>query len=178
MQTVIRHNKDRHEREILSKMVFTTPKFITVAIAAFGLFLYFIGLCVAQSAIPFNNFNGYGVYWYFLFFLIAWVIGSIISIMNQGIEEYRLLLVAWTAIAISYMPSAIQGTLAVTAVGNGGTFVSGNGLMVAGLIIIVLCLFVFLAMVSTKDTSIFNTVPGIPGTNKKAKTTEPVIAQV
>jgi hypothetical protein len=155
---------------------FLTPKFITVAIAAFGQFLFFVGLCIGQSALPFANFNPYGVHWFLLFFLILWTLASAGAIKTQAVEEYRLLLVALTSIAISYLPSFIQASLAATIVGTRATGI-GNGLMVSGLILIILCMFGFLFMVATNDNSVFNTIPGIPGTNKN-KTTEPVIYEL
>jgi hypothetical protein len=150
-----------------------TPKLITLAAGLFGVFLYFIGLCVSQSAVG----AGLGFEWYLLFFLIAWACGSGYAIISGAEEEYRLLIVALTVIGISYTAGPTSAWLVAGNARIGGTLSAGAGLMSAGLIIIMLSLYVFLLLVATKDNSIFNSFK--LGTKKAARTTEPeAIVQV
>jgi hypothetical protein len=149
-----------------------TPKLISLAVGLFGVFLFFIGLCVSQSAVG----TGLGFEWFLLFFLIAWGCGSGYAIITGAEEEYRLLIVSLTVIGIAYTPGSTSAWLTAGNARLGGTLSAGAGLMSAGLIIIMLSLYVFLLLVATKDNSIFNS---FKFNAKAARTTQPeTIVQV
>ena len=142
-----------------------TPKSITTAIAVFGIFLYFIGLCVAQSQVN----GGFGYEWYLFFFLLTWGVLAWFSVFCGALEENRLLLVAWTSIGIAYLPGSIAEYLSGSRFGN--TFGAGAGIMCAGLIITILAFFVLLVLVAAKGNSVFTSIQLT--IRKSPKTTAP-----
>jgi hypothetical protein len=123
---------------------------IVTATALLGFILDFLGICIAQSSVPYSAYNAYGLEWYYLFFYLAWLISMLLCQLKLIVQSYRFFLLALTTIGLTYLPDDIDRSLA-TAFAENAPF--GNGLKATGLIIMVFSFLASLVFLGTEPTS-------------------------
>jgi hypothetical protein len=133
-----------------------------------------LGICIGQSAQRFADFNTYGLQWYFLFFYLFWIVLMIGSQLTGTVKSHKYLLLAWTTLALAFMPIDIERSLFTT---TARVSSAGNGLKVAGLIMMIFPLFGALLLLGVDETSPIRTLdiplPSFPSKKKEEQFQQP-----
>ena len=129
IQIIMSQNKD-FLSNLRKNYKFTLP----LVISAVGVFFNFIGLCVTQSTFKYSLANPLGMSWYLLFFYFAWCSAIFVAAGYDAMQTYRFLMLALTAVAISYAAPDIHSALIEQSLINSNAS-AGAGLRAAGLII-------------------------------------------
>jgi hypothetical protein len=145
------------------------PKLAICSISSLVGFVFnFLGICIAQAGQPFADFNSYGMQWYFLFFYLAWIAGMVGSLLTSTLSAHRHLLLAWTTLALAFMPFDIERSL-FAALSRISIF--GNGLKIAGLLLMIFPLFGALIFLGVEQTSPLHSlefkIPSLPSNKEK-----------
>ena len=132
---------------------------IVLLVGILGQFFNFIGLCVVQSglnskatgtSIP----NPLGLGWFFLCFYVFYFVFVVLTTIHDSTITYRFLLLALTAVSLTFIPLEIQSAVAFTPV----DYIRGGAIVkTLGLVILFFACLVLLFLYGTEKDSIFHT---------------------
>ncbi|KAJ3260125.1 Transmembrane osmosensor [Boothiomyces macroporosus] len=126
------------------------------ALIQIAVILDFIGICIAQSALPYEKVNPLGLGWYFFFVYLLWTLILTCTIYFQTLSTYNSLLTQLTTLALAFLPFDLNGSLQGST-SRDNSFSAGNGIRVAALVILVFPLIIVFILLGSGEKSFVHT---------------------
>ncbi|KAJ3270217.1 Transmembrane osmosensor [Terramyces sp. JEL0728] len=133
------------------------PKYsICIAVSLIATLLNFLGICIAQSALPFEKVNPLGLGWYFFFVYLLWALLLGSTIYFKTFATYKALLTQVTTLALTFLPFDLNGSLQGSTSHDNAT-AAGNGIRAAALVILVFPLIAVFILLGSGEKSFVHT---------------------